>query len=122
MIMASDYNSAGLQVGHNIHTLRSVILDLVSGFRNNPHERRHISADKQELRNARDDLSLILEEIERADTSQVVVPLRKLDPRDPDPSRPGIFRDHNCWRCRDGKLPCAQGHPNRCGNPIARND
>lgn len=41
---------------------------------------------------------------------------------DPDPSRPGIFRDHNCWKCKDGKLPCAKGHTLNCEFPHARND
>lgn len=44
------------------------------------------------------------------------------DPRDPDHSRKGIFVYHNCAYCRDGELPCKQGHPNRCDNPRARND
>lgn len=46
----------------------------------------------------------------------------RVDPRDPDPSRPGIFRDHNCWKCQDGKLPCAKGHTLNCEYPHARND
>ena len=33
-----------------------------------------------------------------------------------------IFRDHNCWKCRDGTKPCAQGHPHRCEYPHAKND
>lgn len=45
-----------------------------------------------------------------------------VDPRDPDPSREGIFRDHNCWRCNNGKRPCVKGTPNRCEYPHARND
>jgi hypothetical protein len=44
------------------------------------------------------------------------------DPRDPDPSRPGIFRDHNCWKCKDGANPCAEGNPRQCQYPFARND
>jgi hypothetical protein len=44
------------------------------------------------------------------------------DGREPDPTKSGIFRDHNCWRCKDGEKPCAQGHPNRCEYPHARND
>lgn len=47
---------------------------------------------------------------------------KKLDPRDPDPSREGIFRYHNCSYCSDGKKPCKQGSPSRCSNPYARND
>lgn len=46
----------------------------------------------------------------------------KPDPRDPDPSRTGIFRDHNCSYCSDGAKPCRQGSPNRCEYPHARND
>ena len=46
----------------------------------------------------------------------------KPDPRDPDHSRSGIFVNHNCYRCRNGKLPCKQGAPNRCDYPHARND
>jgi hypothetical protein len=44
------------------------------------------------------------------------------DPRDPDYTREGIFRYHNCARCRDGQLPCVQGAPHRCDWPRARND
>ncbi|MDE2232522.1 MAG: hypothetical protein KGJ90_00120 [Patescibacteria group bacterium] len=50
---------------------------------------------------------------------------KPLDPRDPDPSRPGIFRDHNCWKCKDGtelsKCP-TPNRPGNCGYPHARND
>lgn len=45
-----------------------------------------------------------------------------LDPRDPDPSRLGIFRDHNCWKCKNGTEPCVKGSPNQCDYPHARND
>lgn len=45
-----------------------------------------------------------------------------VDPRDPDPSREGIFRDHNCSRCQSGAKPCVNGNPNRCEYPHARND
>lgn len=45
-----------------------------------------------------------------------------IDPRDPDPTREGIFRNHNCSRCQNGAKPCVQGHPNRCEFPHARND
>jgi hypothetical protein len=44
------------------------------------------------------------------------------DPREDDPSREGIFRSHNCWRCEHGAKPCAQGGWHRCNNPRARND
>jgi hypothetical protein len=47
---------------------------------------------------------------------------KPVDPRDPDPSRPGIFRDHNCYRCRDGEKPCVNGSPRQCEFPHARND
>jgi hypothetical protein len=46
----------------------------------------------------------------------------KPDPRDPDNSRSGIFRYHNCSYCNDGELPCRQGAPNRCDYLRARND
>lgn len=45
-----------------------------------------------------------------------------LDPRDPDPSRPGIFRDHNCWKCQSGAKPCVNGKPHGCEYLHARND
>jgi hypothetical protein len=51
-----------------------------------------------------------------------ITPLPPRDPREDDPTREGIFRSHNCWRCRDGAKPCAQGAPNRCEYPHARND
>lgn len=47
------------------------------------------------------------------------------DPRDPDPSREGIFRDHNCARCKNGtdlsRCPTPD-RPGNCGFPHARND
>jgi hypothetical protein len=46
----------------------------------------------------------------------------KVDPRDPDYSKQGIFVDHNCWKCQDGKLPCPQGRSLNCEYPHARND
>jgi hypothetical protein len=48
----------------------------------------------------------------------------KLDPRDPDHSRTGIFVYHNCSRCRNGELPerCPTMVPGNCGYPRARND
>lgn len=48
--------------------------------------------------------------------------LESPDPRDPDHSRSGIFVYHNCWKCQDGKKPCANGNPSRCEYPHARND
>ena len=50
---------------------------------------------------------------------------QELDPRDPDPSRFGIFRNHNCWRCNDGRdlSRCPMpDRPGNCGYPHARND
>lgn len=44
------------------------------------------------------------------------------DPRDPDPTKVGIFRDHRCWKCDDGARPCVAGVPTRCEYPRARND
>jgi len=44
------------------------------------------------------------------------------DPRDPDPTKEGVFRDHNCWKCKDGALPCTNGNPRNCENLHARND
>lgn len=38
-----------------------------------------------------------------------------------DPRQP-IFRDHNCWKCRDGELRCAERDYGRCSYPHARND
>lgn len=46
----------------------------------------------------------------------------EVDPRAPDPTRSGIFRDHNCWRCNDGAERCRWGDPKRCEYPRARND
>lgn len=45
-----------------------------------------------------------------------------VDPRDPDPSREGMWRYHNCSYCDDGRKPCKQGGAHRCSNPHARND
>ena len=46
----------------------------------------------------------------------------KVDPRDPDHSRAGIFVHHNCWRCQSGAKPCVSGNSARCEYPHARND
>jgi hypothetical protein len=70
--MASDYASAGEKVGHNLYTLRVTILDIAAGFMRDPHERRFISGSKDEIANAISDLKDMLDQIERADTSQVV--------------------------------------------------
>jgi DNA-directed RNA polymerase subunit RPC12/RpoP len=40
----------------------------------------------------------------------------------PDHTKTGIFVYNRCAYCDDGRLPCIQGNPNRCGNPRARND
>lgn len=39
-----------------------------------------------------------------------------------DPPKSSIFRDHNCWKCKNGKEPCVAGSPNRCEYPHAKND
>jgi hypothetical protein len=44
------------------------------------------------------------------------------DPRDPAPEREGLFRDHNCWACDNGRLPCKNKNSRDCDNLIARND
>lgn len=44
------------------------------------------------------------------------------DPREDHPTRQGIFRSHNCWRCQSGAKPCVRGATNRCEYPRARND
>jgi hypothetical protein len=36
--------------------------------------------------------------------------------------RRGIFRDHTCYRCKDGERPCVRGNPGNCSFPHARND
>jgi len=43
-------------------------------------------------------------------------------PADAPSQRDGIFRDHSCWKCKDGKEPCVVGNPSRCEYPHARND
>ena len=43
-------------------------------------------------------------------------------PMDDDPTKEGIFRSHNCCRCKDGAKPCVNGHPHNCEYPHARND
>lgn len=46
------------------------------------------------------------------------------DPRDPRPEGTyiyPIFRDHNCWKCREGELACPHNYQN-CEYPHARND
>ena len=34
----------------------------------------------------------------------------------------GMFHDHFCWKCLDGKKPCVSGSPRQCEYPHARND
>lgn len=46
----------------------------------------------------------------------------RIDPRDPDPTREGVFRDHNCYRCDSGAKPCATGNAGTCDYKRARND
>lgn len=43
-----------------------------------------------------------------------------MEPRN-NPQHP-MFRDHNCWKCREGERPCVAGNPNQCEFPHARND
>jgi hypothetical protein len=45
-----------------------------------------------------------------------------LDPRDPDHSKSPPFDYHNCYKCKDGTLPCPKGNPRLCENLHARND
>lgn len=53
----------------------------------------------------------------------MTTPVHPIDPRDPDPSREGIFRDHRCWKCNDGERPCTdKDSGNVCPYPRARND
>ena len=41
----------------------------------------------------------------------------------PAPSEPsGMFLDHSCWKCQDGKKSCVRGTPTQCEYPHARND
>lgn len=47
---------------------------------------------------------------------------KTVDPREPDPTREGIFRDHNCSRCEDGRRICVRLDPRGCEFPVARND
>jgi hypothetical protein len=47
---------------------------------------------------------------------------KKLDPRDPDYSREGVFQDHNCYVCDSGKKPCVKDNPRDCDTLHARND
>ncbi len=39
-----------------------------------------------------------------------------------DPTREGIFRDHNCWKCQNGAKSCPHGGAHCCEYPHARND
>ena len=70
--MASDYNTAGITVGHNLYIMRCVVEDLVKGFFSDANERRHISASKADIATAVAALAEMLDEIEHADTSQCI--------------------------------------------------
>lgn len=60
-------------------------------------------------------------------TSSLPPPALTPDPRDPDYSREGrqgrgsFFCNHNCYRCKDGELPCVT-KSGVCEYPHARND
>ena len=62
---------------------------------------------------------------ERHDRTAQLLDPRPVDPRDPDYSRQGIFRYHNCSRCQNGarldRCPTPDA-PGNCGQPHARND
>ncbi len=45
-----------------------------------------------------------------------------VDPREPDPSRFGLFILHNCQRCLNGRRLCVRGNPTNCEYLHARND
>jgi hypothetical protein len=64
------------------------------------------------------DIFSVVRDATRALYPGVTVP----DPRDPDPSRDGVFQTHNCSRCQHGKRACVRGDPRRCENLHARND
>ena len=58
--------------------------------------------------------------------SQVLSELLKIEQEEAmgprkNPLQP-IFRDHNCWACRNGEKPCREGNYNSCSYPHARND
>ena len=33
-----------------------------------------------------------------------------------------FFKDHRCWKCKNGQRPCALGGHHQCDYPRARND
>lgn len=37
------------------------------------------------------------------------------------PTREGIWRDHTCYRCRNGERFCVQGDARQCEYPHAKN-
>ena len=71
------------------------------------------------------DLGLYSARFENGLTAYDEVEVKLLDSRDPDPTRNGIFRDHNCARCQNGvdlaRCPTPD-RPGNCGEPHARND
>jgi hypothetical protein len=67
--VASDYNTAGITIGHNVYILRSVVEDLIKGFYTDANERRHISNSKEDIATAAAALAQMLDEIARADTA-----------------------------------------------------
>ena len=70
--MASDYDAAGVTIGHNMYILRAITEDLGRGFYCDPNERRHISASKEDLATVTAALAQMLDEIAAADTSRAV--------------------------------------------------
>ena len=68
--MASDYNTAGIHIGHNTYILLSVVADLSKGFHTDANERRFISASRADLEAAVGCLQGMIATINAADTSQ----------------------------------------------------
>jgi len=67
--MASDYNTAGIKVEHNLYMLRSIVEDLIKGYFSDAHEHRHIAVSKDDLADCIDGLQTMITAIEKADTS-----------------------------------------------------
>lgn len=71
--MASDRNTAGTIVDHNIYILRTVVSDLLDGWLHDAHQHTFIAAEKAALAAALHDLGSLVTSAIVADTSREVM-------------------------------------------------
>ena len=63
-----------------------------------------------------DDHEMDLTDADLAEQERIANAARRIA-REGDP----MWRDHNCWKCREGTKVCPRGGSHRCDYPIAKN-